>query len=102
MDGPPSFTAAIHALASGLRGDAHSHTHLNRAAARIDHLGRQLHGLGYVRAREIADCFTEALRELSACHGVAEEKRGEAVRRAACRLDAALAHAREGVLAAAP
>ncbi|HEX8692294.1 MAG TPA: hypothetical protein VF746_07755 [Longimicrobium sp.] len=102
MEEPPSFTGAIRTLASGLREDAHSHTHLNRAAARIDHLGRRLHGLGLLRDREIADCFTAALRELEACHGIPEEERGEAVRRAACRLDAAAALAREGVPTSAP
>jgi hypothetical protein len=102
MDGPPSFTEAIRAVASGLREDAHSHTHLNRAAARIDQLGRLLHGLGYVRGREIADCFTAALGELSASHGLPDDRRAEAVHRAVRQLEAALDAAAAGVLPPAP
>lgn len=102
MGGQPSFTEAVRAIASGLREYAHSHTYLNRASSEIDHLGRQLHGLGYVRDREIADCFTAALGELGAAHRLAEEERAEAVRRVACHLDAALAHAEAGVVPRAP
>lgn len=102
MDGPPSFTDAIRATASGLREVPHTHTQLNRAAAGIDHLGRQLHGLGYVRGGEIAGCFTSAVGELSAAHGVPEEMRGEAVQRAVRELEAALDHAAAGVLPPAP
>ena len=102
MEGPPSFTEAIRAVAGGLREDAHSHTHLNRAATRIDHLGRQLHGIGYVRGREIADCFTAALGELSAAHTLTDEKRAEAVHQAVFQLEAALEHAGAGVLPPEP
>lgn len=94
----PSFTEAIRTIARELREHAHSHTHLNRASSGIDHLGRQLHGLGYVRDREIADSFTAALAELSASHGLAEEDRAEAVQRVAGHLDAALGHAEAGVV----
>lgn len=102
MSAEPSFPEAVRAIASGLREHAHSHshTHLNRASSGIDHLGRRLHGLGYVRDREIADCFTAALGELSAAHDLAEDERAEAVRRVAGHLDAALAHAGEGVVPA--
>ncbi|MEW5926249.1 MAG: hypothetical protein AB1941_02060 [Gemmatimonadota bacterium] len=89
----PSFPEAIRAIASGLREHPHSHVYLNRASSGIDHLGRQLHGLGYVRDREIADCFTAALAELSASHGLAEEDRAEAVRQVVGHLDSALDHA---------
>ncbi|MFL5386842.1 MAG: hypothetical protein ACJ8GN_30485 [Longimicrobiaceae bacterium] len=98
MDGPSSFAEGIRAVAGGLREDAHSHTHLNRAASRIDDLGRRLHGLGYVRSREIADCFTAALADLDASHALPEETRAEAVRRAVGRLEGALEHAAAGVL----
>ncbi len=93
----PSFPESIRLIAHGLREDAPSHAHLNGAAARIDHLGRRLHGLGCVRDREIAGCFTAAIAELDASHGLAEDARGEAVLRAAGQMDAALAHAEEGV-----
>jgi hypothetical protein len=102
MGEPPSYSDQIRDIANGLREDARSHVHLNRAASGIDHLGRKLAGLGFVRDREIGGCFNEALRELSTSHGLAEEKRAEAVQRAASHLDAALAHAEEGVLPAAP
>jgi hypothetical protein len=98
MDGPPSFTETIRVVAGELREDAHSHTQLNRAAARIDDLGRRLHGLGYVRSREIADCFTAALADLDASHALPEETRAEAVHRAIGRLEGALEHAAAGVL----
>lgn len=101
MGEPPCFSDEIREIANGLREDDRSHTRLNRAASAIDHLGRKLAGLGYVRDREIGGCFTEALRELSTSHALPEETRGEAVDRAASHLDAALAHTREGVLAAA-
>ncbi|HYH81135.1 MAG TPA: hypothetical protein VEX86_15135 [Longimicrobium sp.] len=94
----PPFTEGIEAIVSGLRGDARSHAALNGAASGIDHLGRHLHGFGFVRDREIADCFTAAFNELSASHAVPEDERGEAVERAVGHLEAALAHAREGVL----
>ena len=102
MDGPPSFTEAIREIASGLRDEAPSHPRLNRAAAGIDQLGRRLHGIGYVRGGDIADCFTAALRELDAAHGLADEERAEAVQRAASRLEAALESAAAGILPPAP
>lgn len=99
---PPSFADEIRRIANGLREDTRSHTQLNRAASGIDHLGRKLAGLGFVRDREIGGCFNEALRELSTSHGLPDATRGEAVRRAATLLDAAAAHSEEGVLPAAP
>lgn len=96
----PTFAEAIHLIARGLRQDAPSHAHLNGAAARIDHLGRRLHGLGCVRDREIAACFTAAIAELDASHGLDEAARGGAVHRAARQLEAALAYADEGVVPA--
>jgi hypothetical protein len=101
MDAPPAFSDRIREIANGLRENGRSHVHLNRAASGIDHLGRKLAGLGFVRDREIGGCFNEALRELDSSHGLADEKRDEAVDRAASHLDAALAHAEEGVLPAA-
>ena len=98
MSEPSSFTAAIRGIARELRGGGHTHTALHRAASGIDHLGRRLHGLGFVRSREIADCFTGALADLDAWHHVPEEMRGESVHRAARRMDAALDHAAAGVL----
>ena len=95
----PTFAEAIDTIARGLRLDVPSHALVNGAAARIDHLGRRLHGLGCVRDREIAACFTAAIAELDASHGLAEDARGEAVGRAAGQLEAALAFADEGVVA---
>ena len=102
MDRPPSFTEAIRAVASELRDGGHTHTALNRASSAIDHLGRRLHGIGYVRGHEIADCLTTALGELSASHGLPDEERAEAVHRAVRQLEAALDHAAAGVLPPAP
>jgi hypothetical protein len=103
---PPSFTERIRGIASALRDGGHTHVDLNRASSEIDQLGRRLHGLGYLRAREIAECFSAALADLDASHRVPEEMRGEAVRRAALRMDAALDHAAAGLVpdppAAAP
>lgn len=98
MSEPSSFTDAIRVIAGELRDSALTHVVLNRAASGIDHLGRRLHGLGYVQAGEIADCFTAALAELDASHGVPDELRREPVHRAVARLDAAAAHAEAGVL----
>ncbi|HET7229012.1 MAG TPA: hypothetical protein VFJ16_03385 [Longimicrobium sp.] len=102
MSEPSSFTGSITAIASELRGGGHTHTALNRASSKIDHLGRRLHGLGYIRGREIAECFTAALAELHASHALAEEMRGEMVGRAISRLEEAAVHASAGVLPAAP
>jgi hypothetical protein len=95
---PPSFTGGIREIVRGLRDDPHSHAGLNGAAAGIDHLGRHLHGLGCVRDREIAGCFTAAFGELSASHALPEDGRGDAVDRAIHHLEAALAHTDAGVL----
>jgi hypothetical protein len=95
----PTFAESIDGIARALREGVPSHAHVNGAAARIDHLGRRLHGLGCVRDREIADCFTAAIAELDASHGFPEGARGEAVARAAGQLKAALAYVDEGVVA---
>jgi len=98
---PSSFTGAIRQIAGELREGAHTHTALNRASSAIDLLGRRLHGLGYARAREIAECLTGVLAELDASHRLPERERAEALRRAVGRLDAALEHAAAGVLPSA-
>ncbi len=98
MTGARTFTDAIRATADRLRDEAHSHLQLNRVEHRIDHLGRQLHGLGFVRGREIAACLTTALGELSASHALPEAKRADAVQRTVLELEAALDHAAAGVL----
>lgn len=98
MSEPLSFTEQIRGIARALRDGGHTHVALNRASSAIDHLGRRLHGLGYLRAREIAACFSAALADLDASHGVPEEMRGETVHRAVCRMDAAMEHAAAGVL----
>ena len=98
MSEPATFTDAIRRVADELRDGGVTHNAVNRASSAIDHLGRRLHGIGYVRGGEIADCFTTALAELETSHGVPEEKRGDAVSRAVQRLDAAVDHAEAGVL----
>jgi hypothetical protein len=97
-----AFADAIGAIVDGLRGGAPSHARVNGAASGIDHLGRRLHGLGCVRDREIADCFTAAVGELGACHPLPEDERRPAVAAAIRHLDAARVHAAEGVLPPLP
>jgi hypothetical protein len=94
----PSFTEAVRGIARELRGAPPTHLALNRASSGIDQLGRRLHGLGYLRAGEIAACFTAALAHLGASHALPQEARAEAVRRAIGRLEGALEHAAAGVL----
>ncbi len=102
MTHPPPFADDIRALVAGLREGAPTHARVNGAAAGIDHLGRRLHGLGCVRDREIAGCFTAAVGELHACNPLPEEERGTAVDAAVRHLDAAAAYAEEGVLQGPP
>lgn len=96
-DEPSSFTDAIRHIASELRGGRDTHGAVNRASSAIDHLGRRLHGMGFVRGREIAECFTAALAELERSHALQEEERREPVTRAIDRLEAAVVHAGAGV-----
>lgn len=93
-----SFTGAIREIADGLCHARPTHGVLNRASSAIDQLGRRLHGLGYLRSREIADCFTAALADLDASHALPEETRAAAVRRAIGCLEGAREHAAAGVL----
>jgi hypothetical protein len=95
---PTSFAGQIRGIVSELRTAGPTHSALNRASSGIDQLGRRLYGLGYVRSREIADCFTAALADLDASHAVPEETRTEGVRRAIDRLEGALEHAAAGIL----
>lgn len=97
-----AFTDAIRAIIAGLREGRPTHARVNGAAAGIDHLGRRLHGLGCVRDREIAACFTAAVGALGDSHPLPEEDRGAAVDAATRHLAAALAHADEGLLPFAP
>jgi hypothetical protein len=99
---PSPFAADIRAIAAGLRGGVPTHARVNGAASGIDHLGRRLHGLGFLRDREIAGCFTAAVNELGACHPLPEDERGTAVDAAIRHLDAAAAHAEAGVLPRPP
>jgi hypothetical protein len=92
MDAPPSYEKAVVEIASALRDGPPSYAHLNRAAGRIDHLGRLLHGLGCVRHREIAACFMAAIGELQASIELPEPARAERVTRAVAQLEAAHVH----------
>lgn len=93
-----SFTDDIRRVADELREGNDTHGALNRASVAIDHLGRRLHGVGYLRGREIAGCLTEALGELETSHTIPEARRRAAVDRAVSRLQAALEHAAAGAL----
>jgi hypothetical protein len=95
-DASSSFADDIRRIAGELRDAGPTHTAVNRASSAIDYLGRRLHGIGYLRGREIAECFTVALAELETCHGVPEEERAGAVGRAADRLQAALDYTEAG------
>lgn len=79
-----------------LREGAPTHARLNGAAFRIDQLGRQLHGLGLARDREVAHGLNAAVRLLGESHELAEDARVGAVSEAVRHLRAALAHAEEG------
>jgi hypothetical protein len=102
VTGLSPFADDIRALVAGLRGGAPTHARVNGAAAGIDHLGRRLHGLGFLRDGEIAGCFTAAVNELGACHPLPEEDRRTAVDSAIRHLEAAATHAQEGVLPPPP
>ncbi|CAA9370008.1 MAG: hypothetical protein AVDCRST_MAG89-4512 [uncultured Gemmatimonadetes bacterium] len=91
------FAEGIRSIVRGLQEEDRSHNHLNRAAFAIDQMGRLLHGVGYVRDREIADCLTAAVGELAGSHELPEENRRARVTEAIRHLDAALAHAGDGV-----
>ncbi|HET7460399.1 MAG TPA: hypothetical protein VFJ82_04090 [Longimicrobium sp.] len=92
-----SFIDALRGIAGELREGGHTHTALNRASSAVDLLGRRLHGLGFARASEIAECFTGVLADLDASHRLPERGRRDAVRRAVGRLEDALEHAAAGV-----
>ena len=93
------FTEGIRSIVTGLQEEDRSHNHLNRAAFAIDQMGRQLHGVGYVRDREIAGCLTAAVHELAGSHELPEENRRAAVTAAIRHLHQALAHAGDGGVA---
>jgi hypothetical protein len=93
---PPSFIASVTEIATALRDEPPSHAHLIRAAGRIDHHGRRLHGLGYARHREVAACFMSAIGEIHSSLQLPEPARTEAVARAVAQLEAARAHLRGG------
>jgi hypothetical protein len=87
----------IRAARDDLRLESPSPIGLNRAAARIDHLGRYLHGVGWIRGHEIGGCLTAAVSELSRARGLPETGRAESVRAAVIQLETALAHMDEGL-----
>lgn len=98
MTEPTSFAGQIRGIVSELRAAGPTHSALNRASSGIDQLGRRLYGLGYVRAGEIAQCFTAALADLDASHALPEETRPEAVRQVVDRLEEAVEHAAAGIV----
>lgn len=96
-DESSSFTDAIRHIAGELRGGRTTNGTVNRESSATDHLGRRLHGMGFLRGREIAECFTAALAGLERSHALQEEEGREPVNRAADRLEAAVVHAEAGV-----
>jgi hypothetical protein len=100
LTAPPAFTEAVREILDGLREGTPTHDRLNGAAFRIDQLGRRIHGFGWVRDREVADCFSAAVRELGGSHELPQEARGGAVDEAVRHLHAALAHIEEGGVSA--
>jgi hypothetical protein len=60
-------------------------------------MGRHLHGIGWCRDREIGECLTAAVQELSRAPGLAAVDRAEAVRQAVTQLDTALALTDDGL-----
>lgn len=95
--GAPSFADRLRGVSSELRLAPVSSTRLNRAAARLDQLGRRVHGAGWVRDHEIGACLTAAVRELSLARGQPEVERDASVRRALAQIESALAHAGQGL-----
>lgn len=93
-----SFGDAVRAVADELREGPYPPTRLNRAASRIDQLGRRLSALGWVRDREIGGCLSSAVQELSQARGLPEAECAASVRRAILQLEAALGHAAEGLV----
>ncbi|HEX8455471.1 MAG TPA: hypothetical protein VF647_25555 [Longimicrobium sp.] len=96
MTASSSFTEALRMILDVLREGAPTHARLNGAAFRIDQLGRQLHGLGLARDREVAHALNAAVRLLGESHELEEDARAGAVSEAVRHLRAALAHAEEG------
>ncbi len=98
MSGIPAFMEGVGEITRLLRENAPSHSVLNRAASQVHQLGLRLHGVGFVHDREIADCFTAAIGELSACHALPEENRPEAVHQVVRHLEVAMSRAETGGL----
>jgi hypothetical protein len=93
---PSSFTNSVSEIARGLRDGPPSFFHLNRAAGQIDHLGRLLHGLSFIRDREIAACFTAAIHELHESIELPETARLETIERAVRQLETSLVYLDQG------
>jgi hypothetical protein len=96
MNAPHPFAASVAEIAQGLRDTPATFTSVNRAAALVDHLGRRLHGLGFVRHREIATCLMSAVVELQGSTGLPTSARNEAVARAIAQLEDALVFIGDG------
>lgn len=93
---PATFTSEIRALSEELA--TVPETNLNQAAARLDQLGRRLHGLEWRRGDEIGRCLSAAVRELTLARDQTGDDRAAAIRNAIRELNGALRHADEGVL----
>lgn len=91
-----SFISEIRAISKLLETTAAGG--LNQTAARIDQLGRRLHGLDWLRGDEIGRCLGGAVRKLTLAQGLTGSSLDDAVRGAVDELNAALRHADEGLL----
>lgn len=97
-----AFHAEVGDIASALAAGSRSHAELNLAAARIDHLGRQLHGIGFVRESEIAKWLSAAVEGLLASHHLSAELAAAAVIEAASKMYLARTAIGEGVRPVGP
>lgn len=92
-----SFADVIRAVRGDLEAEPLSPARLNHAAARIDHLGRRTHGLGWTRDQEIGGCLMAAVRELGRARDLPDAERAESVRQVIRQLEMALQCTDEGL-----
>lgn len=90
---PTPFAESMRSVIAQLRASPPTHSQLNRAAVRIDRLGRELHGLALPGDAEIGPRLSAAIATLTAAHSLPEGERAGAVGSAAEELEAALLHA---------
>lgn len=92
-----SFADVIRTVSGDLEVEPLSPVRLNHAAARIDHLGRCMHGLGWTRDHEIGGCLMAAVGELGRARGLPDAERAESVRQVIRQLEMVLNYTEEGL-----